>query len=273
MAAVRMIRGNHNRRRSRAAEEEALGESGQHGSQAFGHQIPRTETANFFYASHSPAPSHGRPRTMRGLPEAEVKGEPFRVGGTTLPGWSESSSSGAQGTPSQGTPSREARRYLCASPGGYPGGYPGGAQTLPPLMIQGEGGGSSSFHHHHDRGDSQRLLLSAALLGGPLSGVAAHFHCHAPTCLTQEMRFDGPEGELICREDSYHGKGATPGDRFGEKGYIAQPVCMWGNPPFAPPPLVSGRTLWYKAVTNNTYGHHGEMALPQMLLASIPNGV
>ena len=111
---------------------------------------------------------------MRGLPEAEVKGEPFRVGGTTLPGWSESSSSGAQGTPSQGTPSREARHgYLCASPGGYPGGYPGGAQTLPPLMIQGEGGGSSSFHHHHDRGDSQRLLLSAALLGGPLSRVAA----------------------------------------------------------------------------------------------------
>ena len=168
MAAVRIIRGNHNRRRSRAAEEEALGESGQHGSQAFGHQIPRTETANFFYASHSSAPSHGRPRTMRGLPEAEVKGEPFRVGGTTLPGWSESSSRGAQGTPSQGTPSREARHgYLCASPGGYPG----GAQTLPPLMIQGEGGGSSSFHHHHDRGDSQRLLLSAALLGGPLSGV------------------------------------------------------------------------------------------------------
>ena len=104
--------------------------------------------------------------------------------------------------------------------------------------------------------------------GTDMHFVAAHFHCHAPTCLTQEMRFDGPEGELICREDSYHGKGATPGDRFGEKGYIAQPVCMWGNPPFAPPPLVSGRTLWYKAVTNNTYGHHGEMALPQMLTAN-----
>jgi hypothetical protein len=67
---------------------------------------------------------------MRGLPEAEVKGEPFRVGGTTLPG---------------------------------------GAQTLPPLMIQGEGGGSPSFHH----GNRQRPLLSTALLGGPLSGVAA----------------------------------------------------------------------------------------------------
>jgi hypothetical protein len=110
--------------------------------------------------------------------------------------------------------------------------------------------------------------------GTDMHFVAAHFHCHAPTCLSQELRFGGPEGELICREDAYHGKGdvapGPTGDRFDEEGYIAQPVCMWGAPPFAPPPLVSGRKLWYKAVTNNTYGHHGEMALPQMITANFP---
>ena len=44
------------------------------------------------------------------------------------------------------------------------------------------------------------------------------------------------------------------------------------HPPFEPPPFVSGEPLWVKAVTNSSYGHHGEMALPQMLLARIPNG-
>jgi len=27
--------------------------------------------------------------------------------------------------------------------------------------------------------------------------------------------------------------------------------------------------LFVKAITNNTFGHHGEMALPQMLLAHL----
>jgi hypothetical protein len=49
---------------------------------------------------------------------------------------------------------------------------------------------------------------------------------------------------------------------------------LWGlHPPFEAPPFVSGKTLWVKSVTNSTYGHHGEMALPQMLLASLPNRV
>ena len=107
--------------------------------------------------------------------------------------------------------------------------------------------------------------------GTDLHFVAAHFHCHAPTCVSQELRYGNETGKLLCKETPYHGQGADPSvDRFDEPGYIAQRVCLWGSPPLAPPPLASGVKLWYKAVTNNTYGHHGEMALPQMLLASLP---
>ena len=102
--------------------------------------------------------------------------------------------------------------------------------------------------------------------------VAAHYHCHAPTCLSLEI-WNNRTGELLCKEVPYHGatSAATQADRFDEPGYIAQRVCLWGlHPPFEYPPLVSGEPLWVKAVTNSTYGHHGEMALPQMLLASMP---
>ena len=105
--------------------------------------------------------------------------------------------------------------------------------------------------------------------------VAAHYHCHAPTCLSLEIRYGNATGELICKETPYHGLGADlvsggATDRFDEAGYIGQRVCLWGEPPLEPPPLVSGKLLWIKAVTNSTYGHHGEMALPQMLLANLP---
>ena len=112
--------------------------------------------------------------------------------------------------------------------------------------------------------------------GDPLHFVAAHYHCHAPTCLSQEIRWGNATGELLCKETPYHGgQGALgpSGKKYDEEGYIAQRICLWGlEPPFEPPPMVSGKTLWVKAVTNNTYGHHGEMALPQMLLAALPKG-
>jgi len=103
--------------------------------------------------------------------------------------------------------------------------------------------------------------------GTDLHFIAAHYHCHAPTCLSMEI-YNNLTGELLCREEPYHGQ-HNKSDRFDEPGYIAQRVCLWGAPLEAPP-LVSGIPLFIKAVTNNTYGHHGEMALPQMYLASIP---
>ena len=106
--------------------------------------------------------------------------------------------------------------------------------------------------------------------GNDLHFVAAHYHCHAPTCLSLEI-WNNDTGKLLCREVPYHGgEGLAGPAKFDEPGYIAQRICLWGlHPPFEAPPLVSGQKLWVKSVTNSTYGHHGEMALPQMLLARL----
>lgn len=107
---------------------------------------------------------------------------------------------------------------------------------------------------------------------GDMHFVGAHYHCHAPTCLKMEI-FNNETGELLCREEPYHGQGAdtTGGDRFDETGYIGQRICLWGNSTYGleKPPKVSGVPLFIRAVTNSTYGHHGEMALPQMLVADL----
>ena len=52
---------------------------------------------------------------------------------------------------------------------------------------------------------------------------------------------------------------------------VSQP-CMWGNPAHGleAPVLLSGVTIHVASITNNTYGHHGEMALPQLSLAKGP---
>ena len=63
----------------------------------------------------------------------------------------------------------------------------------------------------------------------------------------------------------------TGKDRFDEPGYIAQRVCLWGNSSYGlnAPPHVGGVPLFITATTNASYGHHGEMALPQMLVANL----
>jgi len=102
--------------------------------------------------------------------------------------------------------------------------------------------------------------------------AAAHYHCHAPTCLALEV-WNNLTGELLCREEPYHGRGTDlkpGGNKYDQAGYIYQPPCLWGLPPLEPPPLVSGVPLIVKAFTNNTYAHHGEMALPQIVLARMP---
>jgi len=106
--------------------------------------------------------------------------------------------------------------------------------------------------------------------GDDLHFVAAHYHCHAPTCLSIEIwTWDNATNstkELLCKESPYHGKGhvnGEHGDKFDEIGYIAIPICMWGlHAPFITPPFVSGVPLFVKATTNNTYGHHGEVRPP-----------
>ena len=96
--------------------------------------------------------------------------------------------------------------------------------------------------------------------------VAAHFHCHAPTCLSVEL-WNNATGALLCRERAvYGGTGRIAEKKFDEPGYIAVPPCLWGRAEdgLAPPPVVSGQTLYGVKHTNSTYGHHGEMAWLQV---------
>lgn len=112
--------------------------------------------------------------------------------------------------------------------------------------------------------------------GGRL--VAAHFHCHAPTCLSISMYrcpkgtkvCNASTGTLLCREEPvYGGTGRVDLPRFDEPGFILQPPCLWGSAEFGleEPPDTDGERYVLGSVktSNATYGHHGEMAWQQML--------
>jgi hypothetical protein len=101
--------------------------------------------------------------------------------------------------------------------------------------------------------------------------ASIHFHCHAPTCLEMAL-YNNETGKLVCSEKPiYGGTGSNfTGDRFDEPGYILQPPCLWGDAPgLEPMPLASGVRFLVKAITNATYGHHGEMALPEVTLVPL----
>lgn len=121
--------------------------------------------------------------------------------------------------------------------------------------------------------------------------VSAHFHCHAPTCLSMGLYLcpkgsdtcDEFSGQLLCEEKPIYGgtgrvdlpKMDEPGYKFNQKftsciilspRYILQPPCLWGSQQFGltPPPNTTNRVLHAKKTANATIGHHGEMAWMQM---------
>eukprot|EP00658_Telonema_sp_P-2_P055629 TRINITY_DN44215_c0_g1_i1.p1 TRINITY_DN44215_c0_g1~~TRINITY_DN44215_c0_g1_i1.p1 ORF type:complete len:708 (-),score=147.60 TRINITY_DN44215_c0_g1_i1:102-2225(-) len=113
--------------------------------------------------------------------------------------------------------------------------------------------------------------------GGKL--VAAHFHCHAPTCLSVAMyRCDKSVavcnetvGELLCMERPvYGGTGQIDRKDMDEPGFILQPPCLWGSSEqgLEPPPDTDPTkyTLHSVKTSNATNGHHGEMAWQQMYI-------
>ena len=87
--------------------------------------------------------------------------------------------------------------------------------------------------------------------------------------------YNNDTGKLICRQEPIYGSSVSDkravslGKDFSEPGYIATPPCLWGSASdgLEEPPIVDGMTIKVVAVTNNTYGHHGEMALPEVSLA------
>ena len=98
--------------------------------------------------------------------------------------------------------------------------------------------------------------------------VVAHFHCHAPTCLSMAA-YRNDTGELLCIERPvYGGTHRIDQRRFDERGFILQPPCLWGGREFGlePPPDLDGLTLHLVKRANATYGHHGEMAHAQMYM-------
>jgi hypothetical protein len=109
--------------------------------------------------------------------------------------------------------------------------------------------------------------------------VAAHFHCHAPTCLSISMYrcnknvsiCNETNGELLCEEKPiYGGTGKIPIKKFDEAGFIIQPPCLWGSSEDGlespvdvdPNKYILGSVKY----SNATHGHHGEMAWQQMYL-------
>jgi len=100
--------------------------------------------------------------------------------------------------------------------------------------------------------------------------VAAHFHCHAPSCksITMYKDWNGTHGTVICEERPvYGGTGQVDLRKFDEPGYIFQPPCLWGSKEFGlePPPYVGSTTLHSVKTSYADDGHHGEMAWQQML--------
>jgi len=80
--------------------------------------------------------------------------------------------------------------------------------------------------------------------------------------------YNNVTGDLLCRQTPvYGGTGHIDLDKFDEPGYILQPPCLWGEGPgLEPMPLMSGIPMLIKAITNATFGHHGEMAFPEVTL-------
>jgi len=108
--------------------------------------------------------------------------------------------------------------------------------------------------------------------GGRLA--AAHFHCHAPSCLSIAMyrcnssvaECTAETGELLCEERTVFGGSGHSDAKFDEPGYILQPPCIWGKLEhgLTEPPQTDGYTLHSVKTSNASYGHHGEMAWQQM---------
>jgi len=94
-------------------------------------------------------------------------------------------------------------------------------------------------------------------------------HCHGPACISMEL-YHANTGKLLCGMYPEYGKQTAV---YEEKGYLALPPCLWGNPKdgLMPPVLLAldDELLSIKR-NNNTYGHLGEMASWQMRGIVVP---
>mmetsp|Transcript_12506 Transcript_12506/g.31977 ORF Transcript_12506/g.31977 Transcript_12506/m.31977 type:complete len:525 (-) Transcript_12506:459-2033(-) len=83
-------------------------------------------------------------------------------------------------------------------------------------------------------------------------------HCHAPSCIREEL-WNDDTGEILCNVTARYG---TSDEIFNERGYAAISPCIFGHQPglqtpFSLAPIANIRAVKY---FNNTYRHVGQMA-------------
>ena len=97
-------------------------------------------------------------------------------------------------------------------------------------------------------------------------------HCHAPSCLRQEM-WNNDTGELLCRSIGKYGTGI---EVFNEVNYLAIPPCIWGEQGglHLPPTTHPDTNLTAIKYFNNTFRHMGQMAqwTGLMVYEGVPGG-
>ena len=88
-------------------------------------------------------------------------------------------------------------------------------------------------------------------------------HCHAPSCIREEL-WDADTNTLLCNVtaeygDARYGSLDAP---FNERGYVAIPPCLFGHQPGLPKPwtLRADANLTAVKYFNNTWRHLGQMA-------------
>ena len=106
-------------------------------------------------------------------------------------------------------------------------------------------------------GDDRRLNFST------LTPLVITPHCHAPSCVREEL-WNADTNELLCNVTAVYGDaryGALSGV-FNERGYVAIPPCLFGYQPGlrTPHQLRPDTKIRAVKVFNNTYRHLGQMA-------------
>ena len=101
------------------------------------------------------------------------------------------------------------------------------------------------------------------LLTKPITPYVMTPHCHAPSCIREEL-WDADRNVLLCNVTARYGDeryGPTT-KVFNEKNYIALPPCIFGHQPGLQKPftLLPGTNLTAIKYFNNTFRHLGQMA-------------
>ena len=96
-----------------------------------------------------------------------------------------------------------------------------------------------------------------------LSPIVMTPHCHAPSCIREEL-WNVDSGEIICNVSVSYGNGKNGDTRsvFNEENYVAIPPCLWGYQGGLQKPLNITPDTSIMAVKyfNNTFRHYGQMA-------------